>query len=550
MEPFGLALTVAGSVAALKGTLDTAFLIQSYFDKYESDCSGAALNFHIENTRLRMWTELYEIDDHFKNIVQSREEIILRTLGKIKGLHSQAEELVDKHDLKLPSFPRGATEQGPQGNAAITRTLSMLRARPKSKMSWTIKSKAKFKEIVSDIRKYIDDLENLSNYPPSTMSLSSALPQRALAQIDDPDLLRELKRHETDRDLDLKLVLSANAKLLQGQLNSKTSQLAKRLRREDIEFLNRNRNTGLLQSAKASAHPTCVWVEWHEFDSTSSSNQHFDRIMSLGHFLNEASDPRLRLPPCYGVYEDMIHMLENQTRRVGYVFGPPMVMSPPGNPLYERNIAQHEPKTLSSLLSESKRGVYGPPLGDRFTLAFNLAAAFSLFHAAGWLHKGLHSANIRFFNRSDNRGITITEPFITGFQYSRPQNEASLSNDLLDNPNLQYYYHPEADKGFSKQRDLYSLGVVLCEIADWQTLPSKVNPKKRNELTSRTHWRDYLVRFCRTKLGYMMGENYQKAVTALLDSSLPGDGEGGANNELFAQDFHSKVLHPLSICKA
>ena len=41
---------------------------------------------------------------------------------------------------------------------------------------------------------------------------------------------------------------------------------------------------------------------------------------------------------------------------------------------------------------------------------------------------------------------------------------------LIGVPELDLYYHPEVTKGWSKVKDIYSLGVVLIEIAFWRPL--------------------------------------------------------------------------------
>ncbi|KAL4942099.1 hypothetical protein BDV06DRAFT_222516 [Aspergillus oleicola] len=90
---------------------------------------------------------------------------------------------------------------------------------------------------------------------------------------------------------------------------------------------------------------------------------------------------------------------------------------------YESNFERYPPQSLKPLI-QSGKSTEIPLLGDRFRLSYRLANAFSLFHAAGWLYKGMHSDNILFLQRANSLGITVVQPSITGFQYSRPQEAA------------------------------------------------------------------------------------------------------------------------------
>lgn len=105
-----------------------------------------------------------------------------------------------------------------------------------------------------------------------------------------------------------------------------------------------------------------------------------------------------------------------------------------------------------------------------------------------------------------------------------------------------------ADQGFTKRLDLYSLGVVLCEIGRWDLLADTTEKaKKKHHLTSREAWRAYISTTWLSDLGWRMGKNYQDAVGVLLKCELPSDGD---DDDLFAQQFQQKVIQPLSMCTA
>ncbi|CCF47098.1 hypothetical protein CH063_15622 [Colletotrichum higginsianum] len=266
---------------------------------------------------------------------------------------------------------------------------------------------------------------------------------------------------------------------------------------------------------------------------------------ALGKLLKGVSEPALRLPPFYGIYDDLDYELTHGIKRIGYVFGTPESVTDYDQRVhsFRNDVCENPPISLSALMASE--GTAPPLLGDRFRLAFTLASAFSLFHAAGWLHKGLHSGNIQFLREVDGT-VSVTQPFITGFQYSRHQNQASLSRGPLDDKRLSHYYHPDAAKGFSKRLDLYSLGVVLCEIGRWASITSKIPKERLRKMTNREAWRSYILDSRLKELGWRMGKQYQDAVRVLLECDLPDDKKLG--HVFFAQEFQRKVLQPLSRC--
>ena len=68
---------------------------------------------------------------------------------------------------------------------------------------------------------------------------------------------------------------------------------------------------------------------------------------------------------------------------------------------------------------------------------------------------------------SNSVGIDFSEPWLHGFEYSRP--ELDFSAGFVDScPSRDIYRHPERQgqpqKLFNKLHDIYALGVVLLEI--------------------------------------------------------------------------------------
>lgn len=118
---------------------------------------------------------------------------------------------------------------------------------------------------------------------------------------------------------------------------------------------------------------------------------------------------------------------------------------------------------------------------------------------------------------------------------------------LLEGTKLECYYHPQVSQGFTKRRNLYGLGVVLCEIGCWRLIADSVSGDKKKEMISREKWREFLLKNVVVDLRWRMGERYSGAVKVLLQGDLP-DNEAG--DEIFTQQFLENVILHLSTCTA
>ena len=188
---------------------------------------------------------------------------------------------------------------------------------------------------------------------------------------------------------------------------------------------------------------------------------------------------------------------------------------------------------------------------DQFSLGYTLASALSLFHACKWIHKGFRSDNILFFAK-ESEDVCIRSPQITGFEYSRPEDQASLGNQLGESPELDVYYHPNAFiQDFNYVRDIYSLGVVLFEVA-LRSLMSKECPAESGVPLAQMTAAD--IRACMLRsmpaLGAQMGSSYRDAVHLCLSGALgPASGDHDDAGERLSRSFFTGVLKRLGRCK-
>jgi hypothetical protein len=244
---------------------------------------------------------------------------------------------------------------------------------------------------------------------------------------------------------------------------------------------------------------TSVWVEWKPNDSTSCipDNNRVDpkirsRVQKLAALLaSNNRKVRFRAPHCLGYFVDESDEHES---RFGLVFEKPASVARDTMPI-----------TLRDIISDSVNGKADvPSLTDRITLMKLLAETLERLHAVDWLHKGLRSANILFFPSTTppkdasvsvvkigDKYINFADPYISGFDYSRPATSDDMTERPIANPESDIYRHPvvqstgnrapsfspnnpasssSSRESFKKSYDIYSLGLLFLEISHWSLL--------------------------------------------------------------------------------
>ena len=160
------------------------------------------------------------------------------------------------------------------------------------------------------------------------------------------------------------------------------------------------------------------------------------------------------------------------------------------------------PVSLQSLLQPKAK--FKPPLEQRYTLASRLCSTLSELYSSSWLHKGIRSENIIFgvhtvppVPGAAQTDAILRSMLLCGFDYSRQESEWStidkskLSGDVATAIYRHPSYQGEAAQGYKIQYDIYSLGLILVEIALWVPLstfldgkPSSSNAKSSTKDTS------------------------------------------------------------------
>jgi hypothetical protein len=182
---------------------------------------------------------------------------------------------------------------------------------------------------------------------------------------------------------------------------------------------------------------------------------------------------------------------------------------------------KYQPMSLFELLSPKKdpqKPTQTPSLECRFRLAALLAISLLEFHNVDWVHKSLNAYNILFFT-NENGDVAFPEPYIVGFDFSRPDKSGGISLTTRASP-LDIYRHPEARRVthsanqahlYKKEFDVYSLGLILFEIGLWRRLDEFLKPNLTPDA-----FKERIVSYVQRHMSLWMGETYKRVVLSCL----------------------------------
>lgn len=248
------------------------------------------------------------------------------------------------------------------------------------------------------------------------------------------------------------------------------------------------------------------------------------RVENLAVLLHMPKDPSFLTLHCLGYFEDgdrfaFVYAFPDDAGSLGTGSSPPTIPQP------------------CSLLDLLRDPTQQPSVTARVALTLNIARTLLAIHTAGWLHKDFRSDNIQFF--PDKGHPVLFLPYVAGFAFSHTDSQSEISEQPSVDPQRDIYRHPDAmgepSTAFEKRMDLYSLGTVMIEIAEWRALrhvvrkcvdvtkPGADVPLDR--IASVAPWlvkekiESGVVRF-------RMGEVYSSAVAGCLGSGDSGNERG------------------------
>ena len=225
----------------------------------------------------------------------------------------------------------------------------------------------------------------------------------------------------------------------------------------------RIRTEGKLYPGDGTQQP--IWIEWKAYDTTYDRDlethvplpKNLKRVRELVSLLQSDKPRQFCAPQCLGFFNDRDDTKVSSHRaRFGLVFARP------------ENTAS--PISLRQMIFTGPK----PSLTDRISLAHRISTCVLYLHAVNWLHKGLRSDGVTLFPNSD--APRVTDSYISGYEYARPDKDGETTTTATEFADyLMLYVHPsyqgyEAKGTYRKTFDIYSLGIILLEIAHWKRI--------------------------------------------------------------------------------
>lgn len=200
---------------------------------------------------------------------------------------------------------------------------------------------------------------------------------------------------------------------------------------------------------------------------------------------------------------------------------------------------------------DSSKPEFQLDLAQRFYVAKILARSIGAFHCDGWVHKGVRASAVKFFFDKKMNNCDFTRPFLTEFEYSRPDSGLTALEITPFDIKHDVYRHPlrhglPTPQRFTRTFDIYSLGVVLLEIGLWQTATEvygELVNKTGGSIVNGNDIKEFFELKAREVLGHRMGPAYQEAVLTCLTCDLD---EFLYSND-FASGFQTQVVEKVDM---
>ncbi|KAF8247346.1 hypothetical protein K440DRAFT_643867 [Wilcoxina mikolae CBS 423.85] len=393
--------------------------------------------------------------------------------------------------------------------ASVQRGTSFLR-----KVRWVFTDKETLTTLISTLRGHNDSLMSMLNATSSRQAHQDFL-ALCLESSKTNDLLRLQIIEGAAKDRYKQMALPASHKVLRLKLEL---EYAERFENSNSELCPDNTEIASLQIPRQK-----VYIEHLEAPRSLGLYQSKQRLQLLSKLLHQDTPRPLefRALGCFGF------LLEESPARFAFVFNLP---SP--QPSSPRN---GTPESLHDVISDDSSNRFRPSQTSRLILAKRLATSLLYLHSTGWLHKGVRSQNVLVLGDGDRRSPSGISKLI-----EEPPSNASGTEPVDNDPVNAQYRHPdvigEQRLRFQKKYDVYSLGVMLIEIAYWKPLRKLVSSRRTAAENSKR-----LLDLVRSgDLAHWMGCIYSEAVKACLDCEW--------TSEDMELELFERVVKPLEQC--
>lgn len=422
----------------------------------------------------------------------------------------------------------------------------------RGKLRWALADNDRLSKLVDDLCTINEGLW-VSLPVNSWLKLAKGLPSYVLPAISDQETLSEIEIRAKDSKT-TKLLAECSA-LRRVALVAAANE-SKAFFAEELRLKPRNVKILIDQSSQDPKRPNpqrhlayvvdnqedVTLLEWryvHGAFDYGDQKTIRSRIKSLAYVLSSGNPSQFGLLKCVGFYKDEEHQDRTAVERYGLLFKLPAASSQLLLRLNATSTAVGQgsahllPRTLAEHIISTCASPSAPSLTDRFRIATTLCHTVLQIHAAGWLHKAIQSNNILFSaipdpNDPSSSILDLTNPFLLGFEFSRPDRPEALSLDLPKDRTSNDYSHPSLwppttanamptnPVRFQQKYDIYALGVVLLEIGTWSLVSSISGTRDPRQPWG---WRNLLLERAKI-LGYLCGSVYQRAVETCLEGTF------------------------------
>ncbi|KAK3691992.1 hypothetical protein B0T22DRAFT_446144 [Podospora appendiculata] len=559
-EIAGVSLAVAGLLLTINGAVDGFNLLADICEK-DNGLRFAFTQYHVEKAKLVVWAERFKVEDEINCLLLQQSQVtrdaVWRIIAEMNATHELAIKFITKYKvdpLAVPAtVPAGSDVLQSQSKWAVMLRDARDRVPQGSRVKWAARDREKFMGLISRLTVLNADLWDVVT-PEETDAVR--IVTGVLSGLTDQLSLAALQASPSTSSPASLLAFAAQLKQMQGETVSELAQRVKIITASELQVWKAESNDtsrrfrGTYTSGEVGGLPEPVWIEWKAVEKNNkAADAIMLRIHALGALLATANAAAFHRPVCLGVYEDAKYKERTSgDRRAGFVYR--LDAPTDGSDL---------PLSLSDLVHAAQKTRTRAPLGDRFELAYKLASALSLFHATGWIHKSLRSDSILFSSSSSSSaplgtqaGI-VTAPQISGFQYSRPDADMSLESRPVGKPELDMYYHPEVASGWTKVKEIYSLGIVLLEIAYWRPVFEERFRQMSMARVSQAILADLEGKFGDDLAG-MAGRTFVDVIKCCLAGRFGSLGGGactpGEESKMLSDAFFHKVVRPLASLRA
>ncbi|KIM96602.1 hypothetical protein OIDMADRAFT_58913 [Oidiodendron maius Zn] len=547
----------------------------------------------IEMQRLRLWGQYLGISPSeqcrlLRAETFETQKTVVMMLESIKALLDDIGVIMVRYDVRIVEASQDGTDTTidinidglnlqnlrscPAVQLAQTRRQDTERSVKSStsrlrKIKWALADSAKLSKLVDDLR-LINESLWVCLPVNKWLALAKGLPSVVLPEIHDRIMLREVESNAQESQTTK--LLAACSDLRRTALtaeNDSNPSIGEELRwqpgclqpskaSQGGQNLSNNRHIASVKSTDGVNKS--VILEWRYVDRDFSEEQKQlirSRIKALAVLLSSSKSSELGLLKCIGFFKDDQPVIE----RYALLLEVPTFQDQQTSQTLPNLLSQESPRSLYDLISTTSP----PLLGDRFRIASILCNIVLQIHSSTWLHKDIRSSNILLLNQKPGLSSAesgIAQPFLVGFDFSRPDRPSAESLEQPRDKNENTYRHPNLwpsqNAGprprYRKEYDIFSLGVVLLEIGNWKLVDKRCTAR---DLERPEAWKAFLMK-CTEPLGHKCGRIYQEVVETCLKGPFFENNEVGLELEPgmevldIKRSFLFDVVYRLAKCNA